>query len=341
MNKFPTHKQILALLLFPLLLQACASMSYVRRTDQVIPAKYHLGDMYKTATVIDRSRQKGLFKSISRVLNNQEINGIKSNQSGTELVRHVASNLPRSIETNWNSIKLKDGIENGPAPRLSSSLIAGYTLGTDILISLERLQATEYRTYTNITKNQLDPQGKSYTIEAVKGYKESHLINYWRIYDAKTAEVIYEIDDTIKQGIEVEALTRNDARIKLDTNKAVDISSLTRVCEQKLTADLNPRYIQSAWMYYKKGNEDLKLSGNFIKSGDYTASIRLLENALPQYTKTKEKARAYYNIAACYNLNGDLDKAIEWAQKGYELTDDRMLRNLIGQMQEANYTQNN
>lgn len=335
MKKTKNTVQFTLVALSVLFLQACASMSYVRVTDQVIPAKYSLNETYKTALVMDRSIEKGVVKTAIRLLDKDQIFGIKTTNVGGDLIRSVASSLPQPINGGISNYRDKAGSEHGPAPQLKLAEITEFAKGSDILVTLDRLMAVEFRTYDNITKNQLDPQGKTYTINAVRGYKESHLINYWRIYDASTGVVLYEIDDTTKQGETIEALTTDAAIAHFDTSRVVNINTLKKACVENLKNDLNPQYIQSAWMYYKKGNEDLKLSGKFIKASDYTSSINLLEKSMKEYTKAKEKARAFYNIAVCYNLNGDITKALEWAQKGYDQTEDRMLRNLLGQLQEA------
>jgi hypothetical protein len=76
-------------------------------------------------------------------------------------------------------------------------------------------------------------------------------------------------------------------------------------------------WIRVSREYYVKGNDNFKIAKRRAQTGNWDGAAELW---LKETTNSKAKVaeRACYNTAIINEINGDLDKAIEWAKKSYE-----------------------
>ena len=77
-----------------------------------------------------------------------------------------------------------------------------------------------------------------------------------------------------------------------------------------------PEKVRIARNYFIRGSENLEIADRRAKAGDWEGAAELW-NADLTNTKNKIAGRAYYNMAISNEINGDLNKAIEYASKAY------------------------
>lgn len=169
-----------------------------------------------------------------------------------------------------------------------------------------------YRTITSQVNNNL---GIKIPIIEHEATINTLIKSGWRIYDntEKQLKDIYSTTNTITlsgRGINplkaFEAiLTRKDAVLAVSKNIGIDY-----------TYRIFPYTIRVSRDYYVKGTKNFEIGKRRAQAGkwDSAAELWLKETS---NNDSKIAGRACYNMAIINEINGDLDKAIEWASKSY------------------------
>ncbi len=137
----------------------------------------------------------------------------------------------------------------------------------------------------------------------------------WRIYDATNNRIADEIklNDRIMasgSGINpvkaIEAITGRKAAV-IDISTQIGIDYAQRIL---------PYRHRVSRVYFVKGNDNFEKAKRRAQTGDWDGAAELwtLEVDNPD---DKIAGRACYNMAIINEINGDLEKAIEWASKAY------------------------
>jgi hypothetical protein len=143
----------------------------------------------------------------------------------------------------------------------------------------------------------------------------------WRIYDPQNKLILDEY--SISQNFTVDGgMNPVDAISALMNHKQV-VMDVSYKIGQSYADRILPYQIRVNREYYVTGSADLKMAKRMAFAGDWDGAATLWkkETASP---KLRVKGRAYYNMAISSEINGDLDGAIDWAQKAYELSGKRL-----------------
>lgn len=138
----------------------------------------------------------------------------------------------------------------------------------------------------------------------------------WRIYDPKNKYILDEFPLT-----DYLTITANAATVVNTTEAMMGRKEAIKQSANKLGnryADrLIPYYITVTRDYYVKGSENFKIATRKARTGNWDSAGELwLKEA--NSSKRKMAGRGSYNMAILNEINGDLDAAIQWAQKSYE-----------------------
>jgi len=85
---------------------------------------------------------------------------------------------------------------------------------------------------------------------------------------------------------------------------------------QNYASRILPYYIRVSRTYYVRGTNNFKIGKRRAQTGNWDGAAELWEKDI-DHPKTKIAGRAAYNMAIINEINGDLNKAIEWASKSY------------------------
>ena len=69
--------------------------------------------------------------------------------------------------------------------------------------------------------------------------------------------------------------------------------------------------------YYVRGSGNFKIATRKARTGNWDGAAKLWQQEVTN-SKRKIAGRACYNMAIISEINGDVDGAIQWAQKSYE-----------------------
>jgi tetratricopeptide (TPR) repeat protein len=97
---------------------------------------------------------------------------------------------------------------------------------------------------------------------------------------------------------------------------------------------ITPTYYTVTRYFYDKPKKNKKLSEGVRKSkvADWQGAVESWKEAMKTAKKDKHKGRISLNIAVGYEVLGDLDKALEWAQKSYVEYEEKMADDYMSQL---------
>lgn len=144
----------------------------------------------------------------------------------------------------------------------------------------------------------------------------------WRIYDPIT-KIVYDefpgsrrfisVGKGINPTVALQAVTNRNDLVKQNSNE------IGHLYAQRTFH----HWIRVSRDYYVNGSSNLQIAKRRAQTGNWDGAAELwLKDT--QSSKRKVAGRACYNMAISSEINDDLDKAIEWAQKSYEDYNNRL-----------------
>ena len=91
--------------------------------------------------------------------------------------------------------------------------------------------------------------------------------------------------------------------------------------------------------YYIKGTPNFKMAMRMARTGNWDGAAELWKKETTNF-KIKVQGRACYNMAIISEINGDLDAAIVWAQKSYEISGKHLSLFYLNVLKDRRYQSN-
>ncbi|MCO6162431.1 DUF6340 family protein [Flavobacterium sp. NRK F7] len=137
----------------------------------------------------------------------------------------------------------------------------------------------------------------------------------WRIYDNKYKTIVDEYATTNTVTLKGRGINPVKAFETITTRKEA-VLEISKDIGQKYAWQLLPYRIRVSRDYYVKGTNNFEIAKRRAQAGqwDGAAELWLVETNNPD---SKIAGRACYNMGISSEINGDLDKAIEWTTKSY------------------------
>ncbi len=149
----------------------------------------------------------------------------------------------------------------------------------------------------------------------------------WRIYDPKIKTILDEFPVS-------ESLVFNGSGINPVVAAAALMNRKEAVKQtgykggQSYAYRILPYSIRVSREYYVKGNDNFKIAKRMARVGNWNDAAELWKKEITN-PSTKIMGRACYNMAIINEINGDLDAAIDWAQKAYVYSNKRLAMNYV------------
>jgi hypothetical protein len=141
----------------------------------------------------------------------------------------------------------------------------------------------------------------------------------WRIYDPQSKTILDE--DIVTQSLTFGGNPLDIATSLLNHKEAV--MEVSYQLGQYYTGRILPYSIRVSREFYIKGTENFKIAKRMADAGDWDGAAGLWKQETTN-PNSKIRAKAYYNMAISCEMNGDLEGAIDWAQKSYILSGKRL-----------------
>lgn len=157
----------------------------------------------------------------------------------------------------------------------------------------------------------------------------------WRIYDNQKKSVIDQNTFTDEKawngrGASSQAALNNLPRKRAAINEAGIFSG------NMYGRRISPGWINSSRQYYVKGTDDFKQAKRYVKVNNWNGAAEIWKKYVNE-PSVKIGGRATYNMALANEVLGDLDAALEWANKAYLNFGLKKARSYVGILQRRIY----
>jgi hypothetical protein len=186
------------------------------------------------------------------------------------------------------------------------------TFGTDAVLSLDFFKTRVITNFlSNVTKNVYGTFFEENRAEMDINYEA-----LFRVYDPINEKVIMSkfMRDTLSWKAEDSSL-REVFRWFTPVKSALTEAGLAIALD--LSGEISPVWRTERRSFFATGSSGLKQASPLVYAGQWEPAMALW-NDTAEKTKSKSvKSKTEYNIALGYEMQGDLDAAIEWALKSY------------------------
>jgi tetratricopeptide (TPR) repeat protein len=314
-------KKSIYLILFAFLVVSCKTQQLY--LNVVEPAIVTLSPDIKSVGVINRSMptdETKIFDVIDKALT---LEGVNLDKDGAE---QAILGLSDELKNNNRFTEVKTltdidfrtpklGILPMPLSCDIVDKICGET-GTDALFSLESYDTDTRLNYSTHNVEIKNPLG--IRIPGIEHQVDMETIvkTGWRIYDPKNKVIDDEFNHLqsvvftgrgINPLVAAAGLTGRKEAVKEVSNKAGHSYAMR----------LLPYRLRVMRDYFVKGSNNFKIAKRKAQLGKWDEAGQLWEKETDN-PKMKIAGRAYYNMAIINEINGDIDSALQWAQKAYE-----------------------
>jgi hypothetical protein len=299
---------------------SCSSTSLMS-LNVTKPAPVSIPPNIKSVAIVNRTQASSetktldaIHKVVSLETNELQMSGAQASIQGLsdELTKNTRFTQVKSL----NGLDLRSyGAGVFPTPLLWDSVERIWReSNTDALFALELFDADSRLNYAG------NPAGIGLAggLPAIE-----HLLNIttnvktgWRIYDPTTRTILDEYiigRDLSSPGSGINPAVAASALIgRKEAVKEVGIQA-----GQAYASRILPYWIRVSRDYFVGGDQNFKTAQRRAQSGNWDGAAQIwLEET--KSANGKLAGRGCYNMAIIAEINGDLDGAIQWAQKSYE-----------------------
>jgi len=138
----------------------------------------------------------------------------------------------------------------------------------------------------------------------------------WRIYDPSSRTILDEY--VLSRDFSSSASGINPVVAASALNGRIEaVKDVSTQAGQAYAARILPYWIRVSRDYFVGGNDNFKMAQRKAQAGDWNGAGVIWQQETGN-TDGKLAGRACYNMAIISEINGNLDGAIQWAQKSYE-----------------------
>lgn len=306
------------------------------------PAQFKVSDHISKVAVVDRSKPSNGWLNVLEGLFTGEAIG-QDRQSRQRAVQGLTDALHRTprfrvISTGIEMTGSKAGA-GMPAPLPWSEIeriCADYAADAVVTIeSFDSDNSTSTQTRSNKKKNK---DGTTTTTITYVARMRTGVRMGWRFYDPATKIVVDEIvtDDYLER--EATGSTERNALSSLPSQVSItrDVAFLVG---QEYGMRIAPVYVQVRRQYFPKAKgfkNQMEQAARHAQAGEWDRAAEIWKRveALAGQSDPKTAGRAAYNMAVVAEVKGNLDLALEWAQKGWTQYGNKRARGYIDIIQQ-------
>ncbi|MCB0529698.1 MAG: hypothetical protein H6575_10525 [Lewinellaceae bacterium] len=300
------------------------------------PAQMKLPEHISKVAVVDRSKPSSGWLNVLEGLFTGEAIG-QDRRSRQEAVAGLTDALTRTprfrvISTGVEMTGSKAG-NNLPPPLEWEQIerICG-DYDADAVAAIESFDSDNFINVSKETSRKKDKNGKSYTETYYDARQRTGVRIGWRLYDPKTRVILDEFvtDDYLERS--ARGNTDNKARQNLPSQVSITRDVAFNV-GLEYGARIAPVYVNVKRNYYKKAKgyeSQMDKAARYAQGEDWDHAAEIWKKiAESAGENTKAAGRAAYNMAVAAEIKGNLELALEWAQKAWNDYGNKMARDYI------------
>lgn len=286
------------------------------------PAPVTLSPDIKSVGVINRSKPNDATKKIDNLDKALTLEGVNLDKDGAEesikgLTDELLNNNRFTEVKALNDIDFRtSSLVAFPAP-LSWDIVIKICseTKTDALFSLEKFDTDTKVNYSSKKADVKTPLGNIPGLEHEVDV-ETIVKTGWRIYDPASRQILDEYiyqESIVSTGRGINPIYAISAL----TGRKEAVNEVSNKAGHGYAFRIIPYRLRVKRDYYVKGTSNFKIARRKAQMGKWDEAGELWKKDTDN-SKMKIAGRAAYNMAILNEINGDLDSALQWAQKAYE-----------------------
>lgn len=314
-------KKLLSIILIAFSLYSCRSTNKVF-ISVLQPAPVTISPDIKNVGIVNRSIVKDKNKALDVV---DKVLSIEGDSIDTRLAQEAITGLADELIKNnrfsnvaaLNSIDLRTDVPGQFSAPLGWNVVDKICKekNMDVLFVLELLDTDSKVSYAAVPISIKTPLGNIPGIEHHANMLTT-VKTGWRIYDPK--ERIYLDEYAVRKDITFSGRGINPvAALGAIINRNEALKDVSNRTGHQYAFRIIPYWIRVSRDYYVKGTDNFKTGKRKAQTGNWKGAAELWKKETTS-SSNKIAGRACYNMAIMCEINGELDLAIEWAQKAYE-----------------------
>ncbi|MEO9023341.1 MAG: DUF6340 family protein [Ginsengibacter sp.] len=320
-------KNIYAGIAILFILSSCASTELLRMSV-LEPAPVTLPATIKNVVVVNRTLVSAKSKVYDAIDKAVTLEGAELDKEGAEqAVIGLTDELKKNNRFDEVEILLGAGLTTD-APGIFSAPLSwdlvekyGNDHNADALFCLEFFDTDSKVDYSVNKSDVKTPLGN---VPVIEQQADMHTIvkTGWRIYDIKDHEILDE--SSVLKNITYSGRGINPmlaAQALIDRKEAV--KQVGKASGHTYALRIVPLWVRVPRDYYVRGSNNFKMAKRMALTGNWDGAAKLWQQETAN-TKRKVAGRACYNMAIISEINGDINTAIQWAQKSYENYNNRL-----------------
>jgi tetratricopeptide (TPR) repeat protein len=269
------------------------------------PAQIHILKDLQKVMVVDRTKyEKGGGKQVGKffevLLTRKPIGGDKYGRRGCmENLNFLLIQNERISFANAEVIEIKNSnttFQNQKSleANIIDSICEKYN--ADAIISLEYFNSFVPQRNLHHHPNDVNQTDRAY------------VTTKWRLYYPKESKILDEIE------FQSFGLGYSRRFFDVPSNYRAIYNAGAQASDWYMKRIVPSMYIESR-MYYTKGSKEMKMARKHAEVNNWNEAKFLWEAVVDQTSDSKLLGKASYNIALAYEQLGELEKALEWANK--------------------------
>ena len=304
-----------------ILFSSCASTNSLRLTVNQ-PAPVTLTNSIKKIAIINRteiSKKNEVIEVVDKIfsLEGKELDKEGSVSGVTELREaFLKHNRFSEVILQENRILNNAGPGIFPSPILWDDVTKLCNmLNVDAVFVLELFDTDSKIAYSTnpVTKN--TPLGKVSVLEHT-AHMATQVKMGWRLYDPLARDILDEYPYQTTLNFYGKGVNPATAAAALISRKDA-VKQAARQAADEYALRIFPYSLRVTRNYYVKGTDNFKIAKRKAQTGNWDGAA-VHWNQEVNNPDVKIAGRACYNMAIISEINGDLNGALQWAQKAYE-----------------------
>jgi hypothetical protein len=303
----------------------CASCSSTNLMSLSVtePAPVSLSPNVRSAAVINRSRAADGSKTFDAIhktlsLESKDLQEEGAKASATGLADELKHNSRFAYIKFLDNLDLRSygaGVFPAALPWDSVEKICRES-SSDLLFSLELFDAESKVGYNGISTNIPSVVGNIATL-GQQVSMNTQVRTGWRIYDPVSRNILDEYiisRDLSFQGTGLGPATAGSGLV----GRKEAVKQAAGNAGQAYATRILPYSIRVSRFYYVRGDRNFIIAKRMAQTGNWDGAAKIWQQETTSSSR-KAAGRACYNMAIISEINGDVNGAITWAQKAYEV----------------------
>lgn len=313
-------KKLLLLVTLSVVLFGCTSTNMLTLTITE-PAPVSLPGNVKSVGIVNRAKSAENMKKLNKAdeiltLELQKVDSTSSLQAIAGLNAELLKNNNFNNVVLLPNIKLTNSVPNTFSPVISKNEVQNICNKNNLnaLFVLEYLDTDSKINYA-ATPATINVAGVAVKAVETMATVNSALLIGWRIYNASGDELFDEygvVKNVTSTGRGINPMTALNAVMGHKTS----VEKSAYAVGQEYAWSLLPYNIRVSRDYFVRGTDKFKIAMRRARAGNWDGAAELWAAELNN-PDMKVAGRAHYNMAISNEINGNLDKAIEFAEKSY------------------------